>query len=186
MAVCMSWPQACITPLWTEANSSPVASAIGSASISARSTSASRSRPTHAFVPSIRARTPVPATLRYSIPSCWSASATTFDVRCSSNESSGCWCRLLRHIMTWRNSPSASLMTVCFSLLSISPIGLPGPHTESPKSAVSGTSAPRDTDSPYRHTEQQTPRILPPTKGCKEHASSKRYFSAAAFSPPPE
>lgn len=132
------------------------------------------------------ARTPVPATLRYSIPSCWSASATTFAVRCSSNESSGCWCRLLRHIMTWRNSPSASLMTVCFSLLSISPIGLPGPHTESPKSAASGTSAPRDTDSPYRHTEQQTPRILPPTKSCKEHASSKRYFSAAAFSPPPE
>ena len=34
--ICMSWPQACITPSFVEANGNPVASVIGKASISAR------------------------------------------------------------------------------------------------------------------------------------------------------
>ena len=36
IAVCASWPQACIAPLTSEANGSPVSSGIGNASMSAR------------------------------------------------------------------------------------------------------------------------------------------------------
>ena len=88
-AACTSWPQACITPGCCERHATSHCSSMGSASISARSTTARRRLP----CPSMRARTPVRAMGRCSMPSFVSSSEMKRAVWRSSNESSGCACR---------------------------------------------------------------------------------------------
>src|SRR5207247_7891562 len=85
-AACTSWPQACITPGRCDANGSPVASVIGSASMSPRTatTGADGSRPRK------RATTPVSAMRSSAAGRSWpSASYSRCDVSRSSNASSG-------------------------------------------------------------------------------------------------
>ena len=101
IAVWPSWPQACITGdstpmficLTCDAKGSPVTSATGSASMSARSATTLPGRP-----PWSRPTTPWPPTpVRTSMPSLRRCSATSAAVRSSWPDSSGCWWMSRRH-----------------------------------------------------------------------------------------
>jgi len=105
-----SWPQACILPGMVEACGRPVASWIGSASMSARKPMV---RPDEDDRPVITPTTPVPPkpVTTSSQPNSFSFSATSAAVRCSSKRSSG-WAWMSRRQPAISGSISAKrLMT---------------------------------------------------------------------------
>ncbi|MGZ2475105.1 hypothetical protein ACVI1N_003396 [Sinorhizobium medicae] len=98
MAVCPSWPQACILPGVFEDQAIPLASVIGRASMSALSPMV-RPGPR---LPRIRPTTPVrpsPVTIS-STPNSFSFRSTKAAVFSTANRSSGFWCRWRRHSVT--------------------------------------------------------------------------------------
>ena len=123
----MSWPQACIFPATVLANSWPVSSWIGSASMSARIAKVGPGRP-----PSMVPTTPVrPMPVRCGMPRRASSAATMPAVRTSSKASSGCaW--MSRRIATSPGSiaATASRMRVSGSLVRRSEVmvGMLGSH----------------------------------------------------------
>jgi hypothetical protein len=114
IATCASCPQACITPAWVETKSCVHSSWIGSASMSARSSSVGPSPAPPRSVPT----TPVTATpVRTSYPAARSRSATIPAVRNSWKPSSGCRCRSRRvAISSSRSVFSQVLATRMFGL----------------------------------------------------------------------
>src|SRR4051794_4566373 len=101
IAVCPSCPHACIAPGRSEANSTPLSSSIGSASMSARNATVGPGRPVRS-----RASTLVSvgrSTLR---PNPSSRSATQADVSCSLKLTSGWRCRWRRQATTSSSTPT--------------------------------------------------------------------------------
>jgi hypothetical protein len=96
IAVCPSWPQACIAPGFSEAKSTPLSSVMGSASMSARSATVGPGRPVDS-----RATTLFSVGRSISSPSnVSSVCATNAAVSRSSKLGSGWRCRCRRQSMT--------------------------------------------------------------------------------------
>ena len=112
IAVCMSWPQACITPTscplyvarTVDLNGRSTCSVTGSASMSARSATTGPGR-----APRRTPTTPVrPTPVRTSRPSRVSSAATRAAVRVSWKPSSGCWWMSRRHWTTCGNTAATA------------------------------------------------------------------------------
>ena len=99
IAVCPSCPHACIAPGRSDANSTPLSSSIGSASMSARSATTGPPLP-------IRAITLVSVGRSTSRPKPSSVSATNAEVSCSSKLTSGLRCKCRRQATTSSSTPA--------------------------------------------------------------------------------